>query len=214
MIKNKIASGGLTLGFYSCDGVVLPHPPILRGVETVVSTLKEHGHHLIEWTPYKHQHALDLVTNIYISDGGADILRDISASGEPIIPNIKNLFGPETKPLDMLQLWNTQLRKWQYQNEYLDKWREMEDKLGKELDAIIAPITPTATIRHDRFRYNGYASTINLLDFTSVIVPVTFADKKIDVKNERFVPLNETDKLVHAECRLYVPLLSEQIGSF
>jgi amidase len=170
-------------------------------METVVSTLKANGHHLVEWTPYKHQYAFDLVNAIVVSDGGGDVHRDISASGEPVIPNIKNMFNPNLKAIGMLELWDTQLKKWQYQVEYLDKWREMEAKLGKELDAIIAPITATAAIRHDRTRYYGYAATINLLDFTSVIVPVTFADKNIDVKDESRIPMTETDKLVHAECR-------------
>ncbi|CRG85245.1 amidase [Talaromyces islandicus] len=199
IIKTKLASGGLTLGFYNCDGVVLPHPPILRGMETVVSTLKANGHHIVEWTPYKHQYASDLTYAIYTSDGGADVYRDISASGEPIIRNIKDLLDPDVKAINMGELWDTHLKKWQYQSEYLDKWREMEEKLGKELDAIIAPITPTAAIRHDRFRYFGYATVVNLLDFTSVVVPVTFADKKVDVKDEKYVPMNDTDKLVQAE---------------
>ncbi|KAJ9191165.1 hypothetical protein DTO164E3_8960 [Paecilomyces variotii] len=30
IIKSKLSSGGLTLGFFNCDGNVLPHPPILR----------------------------------------------------------------------------------------------------------------------------------------------------------------------------------------
>ncbi|KAK9238690.1 amidase signature domain-containing protein [Lipomyces kononenkoae] len=199
VIKNKINSGGLTLGFYNCDGVVLPHPPVLRGVDTVVSVLKENGHDVVEWSPYRHEYAVNLINGIYASDGGADVGRDIEASGEPAIPNIKDLLNPDIQAISMIQLWDTQLQKWQYQTEYLEKWRELEEKLGKELDAIIAPITPTAAIRHNQFRYYGYASAINLLDFTSVVVPVTFADKNIDVKNESYAPLNETDKLVQAE---------------
>lgn len=74
-------------------------------------------------------------------------------------------------------------------------------KLGKELDAIIAPITPTATIRHNQFKYYGYASVINLLDFTSVVVPVTVADKEVDVRNESFRPLSDMDSTVQAECK-------------
>lgn len=99
----------------------------------------------------------------------------------------------------MNQLWDTHLEKWAYQNEYLEKWRQFEEQTGKELDAIIAPITPTAAIRHDQFRYYGYASVINLLDFTSVVVPVTFADKSVDVKNTTFKALSELDELVQAE---------------
>ncbi|KAJ9375326.1 hypothetical protein DTO032I4_9189 [Paecilomyces variotii] len=128
-----------------------------------------------------------------------DVYRDINASGEPAIPNIKDLLQPNIKKADMNELWDVQLKKWNYQVEYLAKWREAEEQLGKELDAIIAPITPTAAVRHNQFRYYGYASAINLLDFTSVVVPVTFADKTIDVKKENYKPLNELDGVVQGE---------------
>lgn len=114
--------------------------------------------------------------------------------------------------IDMNTLWDVQLQKWRYQCEYLDKWRELEDQLGKELDAIIAPVTPTAAIRHNQFRYYGYASAINLLDFTSVVVPVTFADKAVDKKKEGYQPLNELDKAVQDEC-MFFPFLSFPIHS-
>jgi len=87
--------------------------------------------------------------------------------------------------------------------EYLEKWNQMEEKLGKEMDAFIMPITPTATIRHNQFKYYGYASAINLLDFTSVVVPVTFADKELDKEIEGFKPMNDMDKQVQAECKLF-----------
>ena len=99
----------------------------------------------------------------------------------------------------MNQLWDVHLKKWNYQSEYLDKWREFEENHGRELDAIIAPITPTAAIRHNQFRYYGYASVINLLDFTSVVVPVTFADKSVDVKISDHRQLSELDATVQAE---------------
>ncbi|KAJ9297812.1 hypothetical protein DTO271G3_4033 [Paecilomyces variotii] len=199
IIKSKLSSGGLTLGFFNCDGNVLPHPPILRGIETVVSTLKKNGHNVVPWTPYKHDFAVDLINGIYASDGCTDVYRDINASGEPAIPNIKDLLQPNIKKADMNELWDVQLKKWNYQIEYLAKWREAEEQLGKELDAIIAPITPTAAVRHNQFRYYGYASAINLLDFTSVVVPVTFADKSVDVKKENYKPLNELDGVVQGE---------------
>ena len=130
-----------------------------------------------------------------------DVYRDINASGEPAIPNIKDLLNPNNPKIDLNELWDVHLQKWAYQSEYLTQWRLAEEQLGadKTLDAIIAPITPTAAIRHNRFKYYGYASVVNLLDFTSVVVPVTFADKKVDVKKEGYGPLNEMDKEVQEE---------------
>ena len=86
-VKTKLQSGGLTLGVFNCDGnvrlsvadtstlrlsngdQVLPHPPILRGIETVVSALKKNGHSVVPWTPYKHDFAVDMINGIYGADG-------------------------------------------------------------------------------------------------------------------------------------------------
>jgi len=200
-VKSKLSSGNLTLGFFNCDGVVMPHPPILRGIEKVVSTLKENGHKVVSWKPYKHDYAVDLINGIYASDGGKDIHKSLQASGEPAIPNINDLVNPDLPSADMSGLWDTQLKKWQFQTEYLEQWLKMEQELGTEMDAFIAPITPTAAIRHNQFKYYGYAAAINLLDFTSVVVPVTFADKSLDKKDSSYKPMNKMDETVQGECK-------------
>src|ERR1700750_1503082 len=71
-IKTKISSGGLTLGYYNCDGNVLPHPPLLRGISTGVSAVQKAGHTVFPWEPYKHPYAVNLINGIYASDGGFD----------------------------------------------------------------------------------------------------------------------------------------------
>lgn len=198
-IATKISAGGLTLGFYNCDGNVLPHPPILRGIETVVSALKSAGHTVVPWEPYKHPYAVNLINGIYASDGGSDIFETLKTSGEPAIPNFADLINPSLPKIDMNQLWDAHLSKWNYQMEYLAQFRKVEAELGREIDAIIAPITPTAAVRHNQFKYYGYASVINLLDFTSVVVPVTWADKKKDRKDMGYSPIGELDRVVWEE---------------
>lgn len=180
---------------------MLPHPPILRGVDTVLSTLKAAGHRIFPWTPYKHDFAHDLINSIYSSDGGTDVFDVLKKSGEPAIPNFADLLNPSSKKIDMNELWTAQLKKWAYQSEYLEQFRLAEISLGHEIDAIVCPITPTAAVRHNQFKYYGYASVINLLDFTSVVVPVLFADKNIDKKVEGYTPLGELDGVVQAECK-------------
>lgn len=103
--------------------------------------------------------------------------------------------------MDMNEIWDVQRQKWAYQGEYLEQWRLREAELGREIDAFVAPITPTAAIRHNQFKYYGYASAINLLDWTSVVVPVTFADKEKDKKQTDFKPLSDIDGIVQAECK-------------
>ena len=131
-----------------------------------------------------------------------DLHRDISASGEPAIDLIKNYVYKHTSKLETNQVWDLQLQKWRYQTEYLDKWREFEATTlaGRgELDAIIAPVAPTAAVRHSKYRYYGYTGVLNMLDFTSVVVPVGFADKELDVPNAEFVPVSDLDRDVQAE---------------
>ncbi|KAF8425288.1 amidase signature domain-containing protein [Tirmania nivea] len=198
VIQFKISSGELTLGFFNCDGVVLPHPPILRGVDMVVSTLRENGHTLVPWKPYKHDFAVDLIYSIYVSDSGKDIRSALALSGEPTLPLIANLVSPLLPRVDMNELWDLQLKKWNYQIEYLEQWRLRESEIGKEIDAFIMPVSPAAAVRHNQSKYYGYSSVINLLDWTSVVVPVTFADKAVD-KRKDHQPLNKIDSVVQAE---------------
>lgn len=136
----------------------------------------------------------------------------LEASGEPVIPHIKPLVDPTATTKSMKQIWDVQLEKWQYQCDYLSEIRKLEETLGRELDAIIAPVAATAAVRHDQFKYYGYATAINLLDFTSVVVPVTFADKELDPKVDNFVPLSRMDGKVQAECESSFPFLTYCIG--
>ncbi|CAG7965718.1 unnamed protein product [Penicillium salamii] len=198
-IKMKIAREGLNIGIYPHDGVVLPHPPILRGIDIVRSALPKGGHNVFQWTPYEHELGVNLVNKIYAADGCTDVYKNINASGEPAIPNIKDLLNPDLPKADVNKIWDMQLQKWHYQRAYLDKWRELEENMGREIDAIIAPISPTAAIRHDKFKYYGYASIFNLLDFSSVVIPVTFADKEKDLKMSDFKAMGDIDADVQAE---------------
>jgi amidase len=126
-------------------------------------------------------------------------MEHINASGEPAIPNIKDLVNPDIESVDINGLWDLQAQKWEYQMQYLAQWQAAEKQLGATLDVIVAPISPTAAIRHNQFKYYGYASAINLLDFTSVVVPVTFADKQTDIANQGYAGVSELDRHVQAE---------------
>lgn len=125
--------------------------------------------------------------------------HETGASGEPLIPNVVDLFDPDLSAVNVNELWDLQSQKWKYQMEYLQKWLEFEATHGGELDAIIAPVAATACVRHNQYRYYGYSTAINLLDWTSVVVPVTFADKDVDKAIPDYSPLNDMDGLVHKE---------------
>jgi amidase len=199
LVRQKISAGKLTLGYFECDNVVVPHPPIRRGVRKVVETLRNAGHGVHAWEPYKHSFAVDLANRVYAADGGSDITSALEQSGEPMIPNIADLVNPNLPKSDLNQAWELQLEKWNYQCEYLKAIRQFEQEHGRELDAIVAPVAATAAIRHNQFKYYGYATAVNVLDFTSVVVPVTFADKDVDVVDANHKSLNKMDAAVQAE---------------
>ena len=47
----------------------------------------------------------------------------------------------------------------------------------------------------------GYTAIINLLDYTAITIPVTTADKNIDVVDTEFKPLNEQDEEIWKSCK-------------
>lgn len=50
------------------DGVVIPHPPITRALSKLVEKLdKLEGIEIVEWKPYKHDLAWDLIVSIVVS---------------------------------------------------------------------------------------------------------------------------------------------------
>lgn len=99
-------------------------------------------------------------------------------------------------------IWQLNLDRWQYQCEYLASIREFEARIGAELDAIITPSSPMASAKHGHFKYAGYTSIVNLLDLTSVVVPVTFADKSVDVVQQDFQSTGDLDAEIHKDCTL------------
>jgi amidase len=109
--------------------------------------MKKAGHTIVEWKPYKHDFAVNLINGIYAGDGGTDIFNTLKESGEPDIPNFKDLINPSLPKVDINELWDVQLKKWAFQSEYLEQFRIAEETLGKEIDAVVAPITPTAAIK-------------------------------------------------------------------
>lgn len=97
------------------------------------------------------------------------------------------------------------VRKRQYQKAYLDYWQSTvaETGTGRQVDAVICPVAPHAAVIPAKYRYIGYSSFVNVLDYTSAIIPVTTADQAVDnvLATEDF--LSKTDELVRSECEFF-----------
>jgi amidase len=183
-----------SLRIFGFDGVVMPHPPILRGIQQVITALQKTGHSIVEWQPYKHRHAVDLCKKILFSDGGAAIKCALASSGEPPISNIKEILELNMPAIDLSSSWKLQNERNTYQNEYLALWQQQS-----HIDGWISPVAPHAAVKHDDYKYYGYAGVLNLLDWPAVTIPVTFADKEKDIKDMQYKSMDKLDENVYED---------------
>lgn len=65
------------------------------------------------------------------------------------------------------------------------------------------PVAPFAAARPSTYKFYGYSSIINLLDYTSCAIPVTKADKSIDVVEKDFAPMSDMDRDVAGSCKCF-----------
>jgi len=172
----------------------MPHPPILRGIQQVITALQKAGHAVVEWQPYKHKYASGLSHKVFSADGSAAIKRVLASSDEPVISNIKDIFESNLPIIDLISFWKLQSDTNTYQKEYLALWQQQP-----HIDGWILPVAPHAAIKHNNYAYYGYTTVANLLDWPAVAIPVTFADKKKDFKDMQYKSMHDLDAKVYEE---------------
>jgi amidase len=93
------------------------------------------------------------------------------------------------------------VKKREYQKLYMEYWNSTAELTGtgRPVDGLICPCAPHAAVIPQRYRHVGYSSFVNLLDYTSVVFPVTRADKTIDVSQPRTDFLSEVDRLTYED---------------
>jgi len=197
------SSEKLSFGVLRHDGICTPHPPVSRAVEIIVATLEKLGHEVIPWTPPSHRTLLEIAGETWKYDGGADAHKAFALSGEPLVPQIAKVFGD--KPVHEMkasEIAATNVRKREAQKEYLEYWNSTAQatKTKRPVDAVIAPVAPFTAARPNTFDYVGYSIFVNVLDYTSVVIPVTTADKKVDVWSEGTEPQGDIDKFTFDTC--------------
>lgn len=73
----------ICIGVMKFDGVVMPHPPILRALKEAVRKLKAHGCEVVEYEPYQHQRAWDIAYPLYYATGAKEMKALLNKTGEP-----------------------------------------------------------------------------------------------------------------------------------
>lgn len=187
----------LAFGLYANDGVVNPMPPVARAVKMVAEALRNAGHDIIEWKPPSHAHGNVLVGKAWTYDGGKDIHGAFALSGEDMASQIAVLYGDkqvDEVPASEISLNNVAKRKWQ--KEYLDYWNSTSSQTstGRPVDGVISPLAAYPAARPGTYKHYAYSMWVNGLDYTSIVVPVTTADKKVDLYPDDYKVLSDQDK--------------------
>ncbi|KAG5300065.1 amidase [Histoplasma capsulatum G186AR] len=201
LIKSSAAGKNLlSFGIMSSDDYIQPVPPVSRALRMMTATLLKLGHKVIEWKPPSHQRALELALTIYTLDGGADAHSQFNLSGEPPMPELdiflKESPGPQ---LNAQQIAAINVAKREYQKEYLEYWNSTSELTGtgRPVDGFFCPVAPFPAAQRGKAYYAGYTVFVNLLDYGSIVIPVTIADKTVDTVDAGYGPLNDMDKVIH-----------------
>lgn len=198
----KRFSKPLSFGVMRNDGSCTPMPPVTRAVDIVVKAMEMLGHQVIDWNPTPtHKRLSDICYKCWSFDGGADCRKDFALSGEEAAPQALVDDLPQANASDIMA---TNIDKREAQKAYMEYWNSTaaQTSTGEPVDALIAPLAPFPAARPAKYTYYGYSVWVNVLDYTSIIVPVTKVDKHIDKKNEAFKVIDEADQKTQDECKL------------
>ncbi|KAI0443365.1 amidase signature domain-containing protein [Xylaria telfairii] len=186
-------------GFMPNDGLVSPHPPVARALKIVQKAMEESGYQLLDWKPPSNNESIEIHGPIARGDGCPDVYNAIRASGEPIVPEIAHLFpdGKLKPPIPLPEYEQIVLHMKDFRARWNDYWMLSAERTtsGIPVQAVISPVTPYAAILPGKFYHSPYTSVLNVLDYTSVVIPVTFADEERDIVDPDFKPLTEKDRM-------------------
>ncbi|ESZ95607.1 hypothetical protein SBOR_4003 [Sclerotinia borealis F-4128] len=197
-IIHSNGGGQLAFGVFKCDRGVAPQPPVARAIDIVVNTVKRLGHKVIEWNPPSHQRGCAIGSKAWSFDGGKDVHEALALSGEPMIPQIQDHFSILKPQMTGFDIAAVNVAKREYQKEYMEYWNSTAELTGtgRAVDAVITPLAPMPANLSMTFDYIAYSTFVNLLDYSAAILPVTTVDKRIDVFNYDYEPLNAEDEKV------------------
>ncbi|OQV03841.1 hypothetical protein CLAIMM_08830 isoform 1 [Cladophialophora immunda] len=207
----------LRIGIMAFDGVVMPHPPILRAMKTAADKLRSAGHDVVDFEPYGSLKAWEIAFPIYYATGAKEMRDLIEASGEPWPPaagKISNSPAVRDRKLTVKELYELNATRDQYKKGYLRHWKKTasQTKSGEPIDVLLCPTASSASFPHDFLPWWGYSSQYNMLDMPGVVIPVGKVDKTVDVKDKTYSPVTKWDQENYDMCMFTSPS-SDHIGA-
>lgn len=164
----------LTIAVLADDGVVRPHPPLLRALENYKKALVAAGHEVIDWIPFKHHESWELLLKFYFLDGGAEYRETLAEGKEEATPSFSWILEQcGGRAYTIREMWQLNVERDRYRAQALAHWNDTQNRTrsGRPVDAILTPTFATLAPPHDSTRWWGYSSYWNLLDLPGVVFP-------------------------------------------
>jgi amidase len=162
----------------------------------VAEAMQRLGHDTVDWKPtVGHGDILKTTFKTWLYDGGRDVRKALELSGEPLVPQVA-VFANERPQYDATGIMEVNVEKREIQKQYMEYWN------STDVDCIISPVAPYPAARKGLYKYVGYTTWVNLLDYTSVVIPVTTASKELDPVDQGYAPMNDDDKAAFEACKL------------
>ena len=90
------------------DGVVMPHPPMIRALREVADACRKAGFEVVDWDCEGLDHAKgwEILMGLYWPDGGKEVRDLIEGAGEPMLPLTEWIINEGgNKELTQAELW-------------------------------------------------------------------------------------------------------------
>ncbi|KAF2651703.1 amidase [Lophiostoma macrostomum CBS 122681] len=185
----------VTVGVVRRDGVVEPHPPVLKVLDEVAGCLRRKGVEVVELdiSPLFSK-CQSLANALFGVDGGNTMFHLLEAGEEPLSPWLASRLRPKAA-LSLAKVGELQARRAELQTQFLRIWNDWQGN-GKKIDAFICPVAPHPVPEIDRWNGVGYTSSFNLLDYPAGVLPVRhFEESDIQGEVEGEKPIGGWDKI-------------------
>ncbi|CAF3863605.1 unnamed protein product [Rotaria sp. Silwood1] len=200
----SLNSKNLTIAVMWDDGIVHPHPPIIRALHETVENLKISGIRVIDWEPIDHQKGWNLISALYHCNGAEEersLMAEVNEQPLPLTDWIIN--QPNVKKRNWIEMNELISERENYRKLYGQIWNEREVFLNTSIDCLLAPVGPSAAPQHGTAKWWGYTSIWNLLDYPAAVFPVTTVDLVKDQVEIDYKPRNAVD---NKNYKHYIPM--------
>lgn len=136
-------------------------------------------------------------------DGASTYHNAFAISGEPSAQVLAASYGTSPRsPSSVTAGFAINVAKREARQAYMDYWNSASQltKTGRAVDAVIAPIRPLPAARRGDEDALSYTSWVNVLDYSSLAIPVTTVDEEVDRVKNGLVPRSESEKGIWESC--------------